>query len=463
MKGTKTRGPGLSSARGVAWQALSGRGEPVAALNELLGGTTLGPRDRALATELTYGTLKLQRALGWSVQQFLRRPLDALDPALRWVLLLGAYQLLYLNRIPAHSAVDESVRLARTTGHAGTAALANATLRALATSRLRPVAPTSAEPIATLGVYASLPDWIAKHFVERFGFAAALSIAGGINASPRRALWINPTKWTAAEATRELLSAGIEIDAAGGIYGIPECIVIKSAAKGAATLARLIAEGHLAMQSEESLLAVHLLDPAPGQLLLDVCAGRGMKTAALAARATGGSTIYSIDDDAGKLASLRSTLARTGGARVVDVACDAQHPYPEIVPKQVDAAMVDAPCTALGIVGRRPDVRWRKKPGDVARFGAVQRAVLSQAASHVRPGGRLLYVTCSTHPQEDEGVIEAFLQSDPDWKAVNLALGASVGSGGPARWLQLGPFVLTVPGIAGSDGFFYAKLERAER
>ncbi|HLN47789.1 MAG TPA: transcription antitermination factor NusB, partial [Magnetospirillaceae bacterium] len=176
------------TAREVALRALMQGGDASATLDRMLTAARLDARDRAFATELAHGTLKRRRTLAWAVQTCLNKPFEKLDRLLQWVLLLGAYQILYLERVPVHSAVDESVALARRLGHAGLAATANAVLRRLSRERPQPPLPTPESGAAGLGLYASLPDWIAQSFIDRFGFDEAVRIGAGINGPPRRAL-----------------------------------------------------------------------------------------------------------------------------------------------------------------------------------------------------------------------------------------------------------------------------------
>jgi len=442
------RGP---DPREVALRALlAGGGQ--AALETALRDGEMQARDRALLTQLVYGTLKMRRALDWSLAAYLKRPAATLSPELLWTLRLGAYQLLYLEKIPAHSAVDESVKLARRTGHAGTAALANAVLRKLAATPVRPPAPKPSDPASVFGEYASLPDWIAGHFIERFGFDRALAVAAGVNRMPRRAVRVNPAVTTPLEMRAALERAGVTVSASR--YGIAECLVLERTPPGcAAAINRLIGSGRLTMQSEESQLAVQLLDPQPHERVLDVCAGRGVKTGAIAERRP--AALYAFDDDAQKLAALAQEMVRLNQSAVETVRGDATKPYPPDVPMPVDAVLVDAPCSGIGTLGRRADLRWEKSETDPPRLARTQAAILRQAAAAVKPGGRLLYVTCSTDRREDEAIVEQFLSEQAGFVLGRLACPAP-----PGTLLRLGENILTIPGIDGADGFFYAKLER---
>jgi 16S rRNA (cytosine967-C5)-methyltransferase len=437
--------------RAVALDALLAAGDAAADLDVALRASDLSARDRALATEIAHGTLKMRRALEWSIGHFLDRPLENIDAPLRWILLSAAYQIVYLERVPAHSAVDQAVTLARVRGHRGTAGFANAVLRKVAGAKQRPPKPEPGAPIEAFATYVSLPDWIAQHLIDRFGFEEALAAAEGMNKAPRRALRAVAGDGAAGALIESLREAGV--NAHRGTYGIPECLVVEGSS--APALSEALRDNRVVWQSEESQLAVALLDPRGDERILDVCAGRGVKTAMIARRLNAGGVVSSIDDDESKLARLRLSAASSQGAKVTVVAADVRSPFPEAVPRDFDAALVDAPCSGLGILGRRADARWRKRPQDPARFAVVQSAALRNAAERVKPGGRLLYVTCTTHPAECEAVVDGFLAEHGRWKAVPIP------SRNARAMLVRGPYALTVPGIEGSDGFFYALLTRS--
>jgi 16S rRNA (cytosine967-C5)-methyltransferase len=459
------------TARGVALAALMHGGFAAEDLDRELRSASLNPTDRGFATELAYGTLKMRRALIWSVSRHLSRPFESLDERLRWVILLGAYQLLYLDRVPAHSAVDEAVTLARAGGHSGIAGFANAVLRKVAANKARPPVPTVAGGAESLGLHASLPDWIAAQLIERFGFEIALRAADGMNGAPRRAFRIDGSPPERERFITEAQARSLDQTSRAGavdLYGrpprssqlefrenrykIPECIVVAGGAN--AFLRDAIADGRAVRQSEESQFAVHLLDPKPGEVVLDACCGRGVKTSMIAARLAGEGAVWALDDDELKLSALRDIVRRKEWQNVHVVRADAREAYPSEVPAQVDAALVDAPCSGLGVLGRRPDARWRKRENDPARFARVQAAILRTAAERVRPGGRLLYVTCTTPAEEDELVVDAFLNENSGWTATEVPLAES------SAVRKIGKYALTVPGIDGADGFFYALLAR---
>jgi 16S rRNA (cytosine967-C5)-methyltransferase len=430
---------------------LAGGGQ--AELDRALREHELSPRDRAFLTQLVYGALKMQRSLDWSLARVVRRPLAELSAPLLWALRLGAYQLLYLDKVPAHSAVDESVKLARRFGHVGTAAMANAVLRKIAASRPAPPRPRAPDDLTTFADFVSLPQWLAEHFIARFGFNLALEACEGANRMPRRAARVNVSRSSVEETASALRRVGVSVKSSR--YGIPECLVIEDVPSIAAPLVqRMIGSGRITMQSEESQLAVHMLAVSPGEMVLDVCAGRGIKTGALAMHSP--ARVVALDDDVAKVAVLQQDMVRLGEERVEAVIADATKPYAVDPAGGVDAILVDAPCSGIGTIGRRPDLRWKKSPHDPQRLSGTQAAILEQAAKHAKTGGRMLYATCSTDPREDELVVNDFLTAHSDWQPLPVELTA------PERSiLRIGEFVLTIPGIDGADGFFYALLHKS--
>lgn len=438
------------NARSVALDVLCREGRTTEDLDRALAASDLDARDRSFATELAYGTLKMRRPLEWAVARFLHRPLDTAPLVVRWILLLGAYQLLYLERVPAHSAVDESVELARHNGAQRSAGFINAVLRKVAAEKPLPPPPSAVATSTSLGLYASLPDWIAQLLVERFGSQTALTAADGMNRPARRALRFVSRSRSAEHFAQQL--AAEEAEVTRGTFGIPECIVVKSAPRGD-SLRKALASGEAAWQSEESQLAVHLLAPAAGDAALDVCAGRGGKSMMFASRVGPDGSVWAIDDDRARLEVLTGSAHRAGLHNVRSAAADARRPYPPGVPLQFDVALVDAPCSGLGVLGRNADARWRKRDTDPQRFAAAQSMILERASAYVKPGGRLLYATCTFARRENDDVAERFLSAHDDWSA--KALPSMTGT------IATGPYLQVVPGIDGADGFFYALLERS--
>jgi 16S rRNA (cytosine967-C5)-methyltransferase len=392
------------------------------------------PRDRALLTELVYGTLRRQGRLDHVLSHFARRPLRALHPEARAALRLSAYQLLELDRIPAHAAVGEAVEHVKRVAP-GAAGFANALLRRVATEG-RDV-PLPVDEIDRLAVETSHPRWM----VER-----EVAARGAVEARRRLLADTSPAPLVlrAREETGRLLArlADAGVAARRGRVA-PEALVIEPGSLPPGGVAALpgFAEGAFAVQDEASQLVARVVDPPDGARVLDLCAAPGGKTGHLADLVGPQGHVVALDLDPARLARVRETVARLGvGDRVTVAAHDATRPLEGPLAGPYDAVLVDAPCSGLGVIRRNPDILWRRRPEDIAPLAASQRAILDVAAGAVRPGGRLVYSVCTTTAEEGPGVVDAFLAAHADYEAEDR--------------------VVTHPADGGLDGFFVQRMRR---
>jgi 16S rRNA (cytosine967-C5)-methyltransferase len=415
------------------------------ALEHALDSARLDPRDAGLCTEIVYGTLRWRRHLDWRLAPFLRRALVKLDPWVRALLRLSAYQILFLDRVPQWAVVDQAVSLARLKASApGPAAFVNAVLRALTRAVAPPPLPSS--PVEAVGVRWSLPDWIAARWIERWDPEDAEALMAALNERPPLTIRANRLR-----ITREVLAARLrneELADTRATALAPEGLIVErgSVARGAA-----FAEGWCTIQDEASMLIARLLAPEPGELVLDACAAPGTKATHLAELMDNRGRIIAVDPNPARL-----KLVATGAARLGIGIIEAHAgTVAELAPQwhgRSDRALVDAPCSNLGVLRRNPDVKWRRTEADLARLRAKQTGILAAAASAVRPGGRLVYATCSLEPDENEQVIRPFLDEAPDWEVDR-----------PADF-PIAPdpegFVRCLPHVHGTDGFTAIRLRR---
>jgi 16S rRNA (cytosine967-C5)-methyltransferase len=406
------------------------------ALDYRLRKTSLAPRDRAFATELAYGAIKMRRFLDFELQPYVGERAKALPQPIAEILRLGTYQLRSMNGVEAYAAVSESVGLARKYGHKGTAGLVNAVLRRMATDTPRE---------ADLDTRVSLPGWVVNHWRERFGEERLDAILAGVNAPAAIGLCVDLRKLAVADAQHVLSEAGI---ASTPSAFAPDLLVLDGTAPSG-ELERL-AEHRWHLHAEAAAFPVDILDPQPGQRVVELCCGRGNKTLQIASRMRDDGSILAVDDDPRKIAQTATRLEAADVTSVAPVTADvtAMQATPD-----ADAVLLDAPCSGLGILGRQPEARWRKRPDDPERMAAVQRKLLDAAAGSVKPGGVLVYAVCSTDRREGEDVVDAFLAAHPGFSRDVL----------PSRYA---PFVtaagdvLVPPGIDGRDGFYVARLRR---
>ena len=415
------------------------------ALDAELERRTLSARDVALATELVYGVLRWQRYLDWILAPHSRRRLPSLDARVRVLLRLTAYQLAFLERVPAFAAVNDAVTLARS--WPGVAEYVNAVLRSFARRgvREREPAPPS-DPTDALATRCSFPTWLAGRWVARYGAAEAEALMRALNERPALGLRANTLRLTREDLGARLKSEGI---GATPMRLAPEGVTVESS--GDPGRWRAFVEGGCVVQDEGSMLVARLLEPSAGATVADVCAAPGTKTTHLAQLMDNRGRVLALDPQAGRLGRVPEAAARLGVTivEVVDGTVEALAPRWAGV---CDGVLVDAPCTNLGVLRRNPEVKWRRQPADVVAAATRQRSILAAAATLVRPGGRLVYATCSLEPEENEGVIHDFLAGDPAF-----ALDP------PADFpIPAGPdgFVRCLPHQHGTDGFTAVRLRR---
>jgi 16S rRNA (cytosine967-C5)-methyltransferase len=401
----------------------------------------LDPRDRGLALELTSGVLRQQRRLDHRLAPLLRRGLEATAPAVLNVLRLAAYQLGFMDRVPARAAVHEAVVQARMVAGEGGARLVNAVLRAL--QQTPETLPEGDTPEA-VGVRLSHPDWLAALALDRLGPAEAEALLAAHNRPAPLTVRapVDPAA-TAARLTAEGATLTPCVFAPGAWH-------LEHRAPFATTA---FAEGLFRVQDEAAQLVVHLLAPQPGDRLWDACAAPGGKSQHIVdlTRAAGRLALLSTDAHPGKVRRLAETLGRVTGLET------AVHDAREPLERTFDRVLLDAPCSGLGTLRRHPEIRWRRTPESVAELAAAQAVMIRRCADTVRPGGTLVYSVCTITEAEGPAIVEAFLRDRPEF-GLDLP---SPGEGGIDWGPLLGPLGLfTWPHRHDMDGFFATRLRR---
>jgi 16S rRNA (cytosine967-C5)-methyltransferase len=401
----------------------------------------LDPRDRALAMRLAYGTVQRVAALDHAIAAVTGRDPEQLDPPVRAALRLGVFQLAYLDRVPAHAVVADAVELTKH-DRPRAAGLVNAALRRAA-AEARPL--LAALPDATpeqAALRHSHPRWIADLWWDALGPEAARALMAADNEPAEAVIRANTLK-----TDPEALAARLPTEP---VVGLPEALRLTEPFDAFA--APEWEQGLFMPQSRAAMTVSRLLDPQPGERVLDLCAAPGAKTTHLAALSGGAARIVAVERHPGRAQALAKTAARMGAATVEVRTRDAQEPQE---PGAYDRVLVDPPCSDLGTLAARPDARWRKA-GRPAELAALQARILAAGAEAVRPGGTLVYSTCTISPAENERVVEAFLASHPQFAADDLATVHPVWKHPTMpRTLQ------TLPHRDRTDGFFMARFSRA--
>jgi 16S rRNA (cytosine967-C5)-methyltransferase len=403
----------------------------------------LDPRDHALATQLAYGAVQRRATLDHVIAELAGRPVGKLEPSVRAALRLGVLQIAFLDRIPDHAAVGESVELVKRDSPGG-GRLVNAVLRRTTRDARPLIAALPDSTPAEAALKHSHPRWIAELWFDALGPDTARALMEAGNRPAEAALRAN-----ALRITREDLLTRLPV--AAHAADLPEGIVLE--APFDAFSSPLWEQGLFMPQSRAAMAVARVLDPQPGERVLDLCAAPGGKTTHLAALTGGEADIVAVERHEGRAEALRRTAARMGAERVTVREADATA-IDE--PDAYDRVLVDPPCSDLGTLAARPDARWRKQPGDVALLAAEQARILRAGAAALRPGGTLVYSTCTISPAENEEIVHAFVAEHPQFAITRAPSDLPV-------WdhPSVPGFLQTLPHRDGTDGFFVARLRRA--
>jgi 16S rRNA (cytosine967-C5)-methyltransferase len=365
-------------------------------------------RDRALLFEIVTGTLRMQAAIDYQLAARLKRPLARLDSAVLRILRMSAFQVIYLSRLPASAIINDAVELTRRSGKSSAAGLTNAVLRSVSRDRAALSWPSRTNLGEHLSIVHSHPRWLVERWLQRYGEDATESWLVFNNEPAAMCLAVNRHLTTREALAGELADIGVKTEptprAAHGLRVI----------EGRPLATDAFARGRFVVQDEASQLIAELASPPAGATVLDLCASPGGKTVALSADVGPLGVVVASDVRPQRVRLLAGTLARCRIANTTVVHVPAEGPLP-FLSATFDLVVIDAPCSGLGTVRRDPDIRWRRSPDDLARFAAAQRELLARAADLVKSGGRLLYSTCSSEPEENDEVVRSFLRDRGDF------------------------------------------------
>ena len=419
------------------------------AIDKTLSQTDLGAPDRRLLTELVYGSVRRQRTLDALIDQFATKQAQQQPIELRAILHLGLYQLRYLNQVPASAAVNTTVELAKHNGFSGLTGFVNGLLRQyLRQAELQPdPLHLPDDPIARLGVLHSYPDWIVKVWFEQLGLAATEQLCEWLNQPPHIDLRVNRLKASVDQVEAAMQAASILVDR---VPGIPDALRLLQPV-GAMQHLPGFNKGWWMVQDSSAQLVAYLVDPQPGDVVADACAAPGGKTLHLAELMQDHGQVEACDRTASRLKKLQQNAKRLGLQSIRICQGDSRH-LPQFV-GQCDRVLVDAPCSGLGTLHRHADARWRQSPESVQELATLQQELLQQTATWVKPGGSLVYATCTLHPSENEAVVQAFLAQHPNWQIEPPSPDTP-----PAAFAQPSGWVKLWPHQHKMDGFFMVRL-----
>jgi 16S rRNA (cytosine967-C5)-methyltransferase len=392
----------------------------------------LDVRDRHLTTEIVYGTLRWQGALDFIVAGVSSRGWETVTPAVRVLLRMSVYQMWQMDRIPDHALVNDGVEIAKREFGKGIDKYVNGILRRLV--RTRPWTGKDFWFQAPNWVHASLPQWLWERWTGRYGEPVATEFALSLNCPPQAAFRLDMgerANWSPTDAVPSDLVPGAVIRTSG----IPE------------------RAPRFAYQDEASQLIPYLLGPEAGWRIWDACAAPGGKTATLCRLCGSTGQVVATDFKYARIARLRSLFANAGASKPEIVVADVSRSSP--FRGDFDAVLADVPCSGLGTLRRNPEIKWQFNAADFAALQKTQEKILGAAAGSVRIGGRLLYSTCSTEPEENERVVESFLSAHPGFRLETPRHPAGI-----EHWISGDKMLRTFPSPRLWDGFFAALMVR---
>lgn len=402
----------------------------------------LAAADAAFVSALVYGVLESSYMLDYQLAANLKQPLKKLKPQVLTILRLGAYQLLFMDKVPESAAVNESVKLSKANGCAFASGLINAVLRNVAKNGL--CLPDISDKTLYYSVKFSFPQELVKFWIKSYGEENAVGIMSSCAGRPPLVIRTNTLKTTTDELVLNLKNEGV-----ASVRAVADDSLELSKC-GSVEKLLSFADGLFHVQDAASQLCIAALDPLPNETVLDLCAAPGGKSFTVAERMNNTGRIIACDIHNHRLELIKSGASRLGITNIECILNDASV-YSDNIPL-ADKVLCDVPCSGLGIVRRKPEIRCKPLDG-LKELPPIQRQILDTSSRYVKPGGRLVYSTCALNPKENENVCNEFLKLHPDFKSV-LPLDFA-----PSTFIRDG-FVTLMPHINGTDGFFIAVFER---
>jgi 16S rRNA (cytosine967-C5)-methyltransferase len=400
--------------------------------------------DRRFVSELVNGTTKMRRRIDYVLSFFLEKEINDLTPWIRNILRLGVYQIDFLDRVPESAAVNESVNLAKKFGHRGTVALVNAVLRSYLRDKSRVSFPSWEEnKVENIALFYSFPSFLVESWLNTFGEEETIKLCQVFNERPKLCFRMNSLKVESHSLEEKLNKSKTKFKSGRfleNFYYIESRVDLNHFTP--------LVEGLVYLQDESAGFPVILLDPQPGETILDLCAAPGGKATFIAELLRDKEGVLAVDKNLEKIRLLRENCRRLGIDSVSYFCGDARN----FQVRPVDRVLVDAPCSGLGVLGRNPDSRWRKQKEDLLRLQKLQLEILFNAANLVKKGGVLVYSTCTLTREENDFVIEKFLEKRRDFKLTDASLYVD------SEVVDQSGFVRTFPHIHKMDGGFAARL-----
>lgn len=413
-------------------------------INDALKKQDLNAADRGLLTELVYGTIQRKITLDFYLEPFLKKePEDWVQNLLR----LSVYQLAFLDKIPEHAILHEAGEIARKRGHEGVTKFVNGVLRNIIRSGF-PAFNDISDDVLRLSIEASLPEWLAERLIDQYGYRQALELGEAFLVPPNQTVRVNTTETNPKSLVKEFADQGI---ASKVSETIPWALEIE---KGSIANTNAFKTGKCTIQDESSMVVAYALELKDDLDVLDACAAPGGKTTLIAEKMNGTGSVMALDIHAHKTKLVEQAARRLNLLNIRTLALDARKATTEFEEKSFDRVLVDAPCSGFGVLKRKPDIKYSKKPEDITRLSEIQLAILDEVSQLVKENGILVYSTCTIDQMENTEVVQKFLNSHPEFEMLSVSVPKTL------EHLKTGNDLQILPTDFGSDGFYVASFKR---
>lgn len=416
-------------------------------LNNTIKKNELPAKDIGLLTELVYGTIQRKLTLDYLLKPFIKGKVESW---VRNLLRLTVYQLYYLDRIPAHAAIYEAVEIAKKQGHLGIAKMVNGILRSMQRGSL-PTFEQMEDPIERISIETSTPLWLVERWVEQFGLEDTKKICEVNLTAPNQTARVNLTRTTREQVIKSLQEEGFSVEKS---EFLPEAI---HSLKGNLALSHCFKEGLITIQDESSMLVANVLQPKTNDKILDSCAAPGGKTTHIAEKLGNTGQVIALDLHEHKVKLISQTASRLQLTNVTAKVMDARNVLEHFLPDTFDRILVDAPCSGLGVLRRKPDMKYTKKEEDIFSLQKIQKELLQKIAPLLKKGGTLVYSTCTMDKEENREIIQQFLKEHGNYESNPEFIACLPES--------LVPYasefdIQVMPHYFNSDGFYIAALRK---
>ena len=422
-------------------------------LNRRLNKSSLEPTDRRLTTKLVYGILENRNLLDHIIRQYINFRINKLNPAIRNILRMGIYQIVFMENIPDSAAVNEAVKLAKEHKKQYSGFVNGVLRNFLREDKAYKLPNREKDLLNHLTVVYSHPNWIVEKWLKRFGEEFTEALLKCNNETPPLYARVNTLKTTRDKLVESLENEGFSVEC--GV--LSDSLIVKTENAGSLAHSEAFINGEFTIQDVAAMAVGHVVSPKPGQFIIDMCAAPGGKTTHMATLMEDQGTVLAWDIYDHKIEKIQENIDRLGLNSISPELKDALIKDENLVGK-ADVVLIDAPCSGLGIIRRKPEIKFNKESEDILALSEIQSEMLDVAADYVKPGGSLVYSTCTIEPEENEDQVQAFLNRHPEFLLEKIEEGIL-----PESWSnEKDAYITLYPHIHGTDGFFICKMVKKD-